>query len=899
MRCRKVISVFLICACLVATGAVTTQTESQAKPKYYKIEGQWVGFEKSKGRLTWAPISYVPKKIDGTKVKIIGKWAFSGNKKIKTAKIPSSVTKIEKGAFYGCPKLTKVVFPKKKIKMGDIEDNRIFWESNKIKTVVNNPDKKWKQRIKTFTDTLKYLNKRDPYYYVENVRSFKNQWIVDEDGNRVDYTDEAWEVVRKKAQALSEGCSTAMEKAKKISKWIVKYLHYDDKWMEAFQEWRKTHDENTEEFPLKKVTDAYGLITWDPAEHDGETAMTTCGGYGNLTQALFCAAGIPCVHVHRVQKKGESIDHVFNVAYIGGRWVWLDNTYSDKTLDYFDCYPAGMSASDHRCDRLNLEYLSDLTKSSKSILSKKTGDDSDTEQINIDGEYWTINRKTDTIVRFPWKWEGTEIPTEIDGMPVKKIGDYACGERENLRELVIPESVTQIGEGAFRYNHRLKKLTVGSKVKKIGDYAFQNCDELNSIKYKGKQKKIKFGNYAFRGCLFLHPDFSKSYKKGIYYKQLHEVDLSGEFVKDMLAIGKSQLGYHHGNDETEMHGYNKLGGEYYSEYNYFSGLPDWQWGMKDYVKQSDYKWGYGGWCGNYCEWCISMAGIPAECTAYCGRLDSVKWKDTVYAGGNYEIKAGDVLHFSAGHYCLVVSVKSAGKKVKIKTLNGNPNVAWHTYVLNKKDGSNDESHNYDIREILPIDVSKAKDVKAFTVSFDTQGGKGGTASKTVYEGACYGVLPKPTKAAYTFDGWYTDKEGGEKITSYRNVWLDGDITVYAHWILGDEPAYMNIDTYVSHAPKESSIEKQFARIYIEKSTFSYKTLKKKSLKTWVKRKNGKGKITCKNVTKGKRKKYIKLGKNGAVTIKKGAPRGRYDIFVTVAKYKTVNMSQSTVTITVK
>ncbi|MBP5159435.1 MAG: leucine-rich repeat protein [Lachnospiraceae bacterium] len=357
----------LILAIAVVVSAVSSagRVRAQAAVKYYKIQGVWVGFDASTGTLTWSGgekgINYIPKKIDGKTVKVIGEWAYNDNANIKTAKIPATVKKIEKGAFYGCPNLKKVVFPKK-FKAFDIEEMRTFWDSNKLKTVKNNPDKAWKARIKTFDQTIEYLSAQDPQYYVDNVREFKNQWIVAEDGSHIDYTDEAWDVVVKKAKELTKGCKTDMEKAKAISKWIVGYLHYDDVWMKKFKEWRKTHDEDKEVFPLRKVTDAYGLITWDPAEHEGETATTTCGGYGNLTQALFCASGIPCVHVHRVQKEGESIDHVFNVTYIDGKWRWIDNTYSDETLNYFDCEIAGMSASDHRCDRLNLEYLTDLMK---------------------------------------------------------------------------------------------------------------------------------------------------------------------------------------------------------------------------------------------------------------------------------------------------------------------------------------------------------------------------------------------------------------------------------------------------------------------------------------------------------------------------------------------------------
>ncbi len=911
---KRLLKGVTILAIALFIGVFFVSGNAQAKVKYYKIKGCWVGFDKSKAKITWhGGLSYIPKKVAGKKVKIIGRAAFCNNKKLKTAKIPSSVKKIERYAFGGCPNLKKVVFPKGfKMKKGYVRDKLIFWDSNQLKTVVNNPDKKWAQEIKSFKTLEEYLNKKGAKYYLDNVREAKNQWVPDETGDdRHDYTDEEWNTVVKKAEELTKGCTSAREKAKKISKWIEKNIEYDTVWMKRFKEWRKTHDPDKEKFPLKKYTDAYNLITWNKSDQDGKR-RTTCGGYANTTQAMFAAVGIPCVHVRRDQAADEDIDHVFNAAYIGGKWIWIDNTYTDASLNYFDCQIAGFAASDHRCDQLNLDYISNLLKTTN-MAANKTGANKtahlakngllsllqwhDTsEQVNVDGKQWLIDRASGRIDRFPQGWTGPEIPSEIDGMKVKSIDSYACTYRGDIRELIIPEGITKIGEGAFRGCSRLEKLTVAKSVKTISDYAFEACDELETINYKGNKKKIKFGNYAFADDFFLHPDFSTAYKKGIYYKRLHEVELTGDFAKDMVAVAKSQVGYHHGNNADQMHGYNKLGGEYYAEYNYFTGSPDWQWGMKGLVKETDYKWGYGGWCGNFCEWCIALAGVPSECTT---RKNIVKWKDTVYAGGSYEIKAGDVMHFSAGHYCLVTSVTVSGNKVKIKTLNGNPDVSWKTYSLNKKDGKNSESHNYDFDEVYPLDVSKKADVKTFTVSFDNDGGTGGFASKTVYEGAFFGLLPKPTKSGYKFSGWYTGKNGtGKMITSYRNVWLDGDLTVYANWEEGSEPGYMDINSYKSKAPKHSSIDSRFARIYIEKSSFSYKDLKKKAQKTKIKKKNGKGKMTFKNVTTGSKKKYIKVSKKGIVTIKKGAPKGTYAVHVKVAKWKTVNMSQATMYITV-
>ena len=43
-----------------------------------------------------------------------------------------------------------------------------------------------------------------------------------------------------------------------------------------------------------------------------------------------------------------------------------------------------------------------------------------------------------------------------------------------------------------------------------------------------------------------------------------------------------------------------------------------------------------------------------------------------------------------------------------------------------------------------------------------------------------GTLTKPTRTGYTFDGWYTERVGGTKITSATKV-PEGDVTYYAHW----------------------------------------------------------------------------------------------------------------------
>ena len=69
----------------------------------------------------------------------------------------------------------------------------------------------------------------------------------------------------------------------------------------------------------------------------------------------------------------------------------------------------------------------------------------------------------------------------------------------------------------------------------------------------------------------------------------------------------------------------------------------------------------------------------------------------------------------------------------------------------------------------------------FTVSFNANEGIVNESSKTVVYGSTYGSLPTPTRDYYTFDGWYTAKTGGNKITESSVFNSAENITLYAHW----------------------------------------------------------------------------------------------------------------------
>ncbi len=93
------------------------------------------------------------------------------------------------------------------------------------------------------------------------------------------------------------------------------------------------------------------------------------------------------------------------------------------------------------------------------------------------------------------------IPKTIDGKTITEIGENVFGwgsySRTNVN-VIIPDSVTNIGDDAFCWCLGLSNVTISNSVTNIGESAFENCSGLTSITIPNSVTNI--GNYAFSGC---------------------------------------------------------------------------------------------------------------------------------------------------------------------------------------------------------------------------------------------------------------------------------------------------------------------------------------------------------------------------------------------------------------
>ena len=96
-----------------------------------------------------------------------------------------------------------------------------------------------------------------------------------------------------------------------------------------------------------------------------------------------------------------------------------------------------------------------------------------------------------------------KAPGELSGAYSVKEGtriicDCAFFGCDSLSEIVIPSSVTSIGDDAFSRCHSLSEIVIPSSVTSIGDHAFSGCDSLSEIVIPSSVTSI--GDYAFSGC---------------------------------------------------------------------------------------------------------------------------------------------------------------------------------------------------------------------------------------------------------------------------------------------------------------------------------------------------------------------------------------------------------------
>ena len=377
-----------------------------------------------------------------------------------------------------------------------------------------------------------------------------------------------------------------------------------------------------------------------------------------------------------------------------------------------------------------------------------------------------VNQVTGTITGYSGTDEYVVIPEYMnvgngDVVKITGISPEAFKNNTKIKGARLSDFITEIPDNAFENCTSLLGVTGGS-INKIGDEAFKNCVSLEICLVDNSINKL--GNNAFRNCDRLMINAANAAcimaaansgaKKIQIYADAKVIDGGTN------ALNGKNLNVSSDTEFFVFSGY----GNTYPEFTINS----------DAAQTVIHKTGFDVSSGTPIR--ISSSDVVLNQVVVksdtCGIMMTANTTNLLMQN-TIDIDTGSDMSV----LCKNLIIGEYNEKV-----DGALDVSRKIYVNGSVTGQNLLARNGGEIEYIDSDMFNAL-LNSFTVTFDANGGTTSTASKIVYYGQKFGELPVPERQYYTFDGWFTEKDGGTKITADTNVTALSDITLYAHWTL--------------------------------------------------------------------------------------------------------------------
>ena len=312
----------------------------------------------------------------------------------------------------------------------------------------------------------------------------------------------------------------------------------------------------------------------------------------------------------------------------------------------------------------------------------------------------------------------------------------------NLEEVVIKEGVKILGRCSFLNCNKLKQITIPKSVEKIDEYAigYQHEDRFSSEWIDGCTRNTA-DSLPTINCYTNSAAHKYAVKNGIPFKLL-------DAAKKTVTVK-----------------FNANGGKVSkTSVKVTSGK---QYGSLPKATRSGYT--FLGW------YTAKSGGTLVTKNSYVNKTKT----HTLYARWK-SIKVTLSFNANGGKVTKTSSIVTKGKKygtLPKATRSGYSFQGWYTAKTGGKKVTESTTVNVYGKQTL---YARWKSDKV-TVTFNANGGKVMKTSATVTKGKKYGTLPKATKKGYKFQGWYTAKTGGKKVTAATIVNVYGKHTLYARW----------------------------------------------------------------------------------------------------------------------
>jgi hypothetical protein len=333
--------------------------------------------------------------------------------------------------------------------------------------------------------------------------------------------------------------------------------------------------------------------------------------------------------------------------------------------------------------------------------------------------------------------EGSEIKDLVIPNTVTSIGKAVFENWIELRSVVIPESITNIGYGAFAGCTGLKSITIPDSVESIGPSVFEQCTGLTRVSIGNSVTNI--GWTAFSGCIAL---------------------ASVTIPHSVTSIGS--WAFHGCSGLTSLTipaGVTSIG------YRAFSGCS----GLETLFAPARFE-------GTDI---LADAKVPASCRVvyyeYGVILAANSRSFTAASANNLELQVSADVPWTA---------QSSASWLTVNTASGNGN---GTIIYNVAANTGTASRTG------TITVSGGGLARTFTVTqegqplgqqklvFDPNGGSCDTGYDLYTIGQPYTYLPKATWDGHDFLGWFTETYAGVQVTTSDTVTAEAERTLHAHW----------------------------------------------------------------------------------------------------------------------
>ncbi len=109
--------------------------------------------------------------------------------------------------------------------------------------------------------------------------------------------------------------------------------------------------------------------------------------------------------------------------------------------------------------------------------------------FTADGAFsYKVNSDSVTILSYEGNEHYLSVPDMIENLPITTIASRAFLGKKNITHLVLPDSITDIGDWAFAHMSGLQTITLPSNDLVLGKQIFMDCPSLSEIRISGKSK---------------------------------------------------------------------------------------------------------------------------------------------------------------------------------------------------------------------------------------------------------------------------------------------------------------------------------------------------------------------------------------------------------------------------